>query len=110
MLGQNNNSTNILELMLIVKTSYHMKALYSRLKLKIYLNIMVDFSINICYLTLINFIILIYHHITTICSFVVTFLTTYRSEVAVFCNYEIDSHDRFYEIILFGYIVTLSSS
>src|SRR5690625_4538770 len=51
-----------------------------------------------CYLFLflflfhiINFIIRIYRHPTTTCSLVVTFLTTYRSVVAVFSNDEIDS-------------------
>ena len=34
---------------------------------------------------------LIYRPITTICSFVVTLLTTYRGGVAVICHYEIDS-------------------
>jgi len=42
-------------------------------------------------LIVINFIIWIYSYNATICSFVEAFLTTYRSIVAVFCNYEIDS-------------------
>src|SRR5690625_2679936 len=40
---------------------------------------------------LINFIIRIYRHDATICSFVGAFLTTYCGIMAVFCNYEIDS-------------------
>lgn len=49
-----------------------------------------------------NIIIRILRHLSTTCSFVSTFLTTYRTEMAVFGNYEIHLVIRVYRLTLFN--------
>lgn len=43
---------------------------------------------------LMNFIIHILRHLSTICSCVIAFLTTDRTEIAIFDNYEIHFNDK----------------
>ena len=41
----------------------------------------------------------VFYYVTTTCSFVESFLTTYGSDIVVFCNYEIDSSCIDYNLV-----------